>query len=63
LVDTLNTLGKEKICELNVTSKGVEEIVNEIIDILEKRKKCRVGIVDWIGRLEKEGLLSEFLKI
>jgi len=63
LIDALNALGKEKVCELNVTSKGIEEIVNEILDILEKRKKCHVGIVDWIGKLEKEGLLSEFLKI
>lgn len=63
LVDALNVLGKDKVCELNVSGKSVEEVVEEILEVLEKRKKCRVGIVDWIGKLESEGLLSEFLKI
>jgi hypothetical protein len=29
---------------------------------LEGKKKCRVGIVDWLGKLEGEGRLREFLK-
>ncbi|MEM2117909.1 MAG: adenylate kinase family protein [Candidatus Bathyarchaeia archaeon] len=63
LVDALNVLGKDKVCELNVSGKSAEEVVEEILEVLERRKKCRVGIVDWIGKLESEGLLSEFLKI
>ena len=63
LVDALKVQGKEKVCELDVTGKSVEEIVNEILNILMGRGKCRVGIVDWIGKLESEGLLEEFLKI
>lgn len=63
LVDALNVHGKEKVCELDVTGKSVEEVVSEILDILGGHKKCRVGIVDWLGKLENEGLLEEFLKI
>ncbi|MEM3700126.1 MAG: adenylate kinase family protein [Candidatus Bathyarchaeia archaeon] len=63
LVDALKVHGKEKVCELDVTGKSVEEVVDEIWNILMKRGKCRVGIVDWLGKLEKEGLLGEFLKI
>jgi adenylate kinase len=63
LVDALNVHGKEKVCELNVTGKSVEEVVNEILDILMGHEKCRVGIVDWLGKLESEGLLKDFLKI
>jgi len=63
LVDALKVHGKEKVCELDVTGKSVEEIVNEILNILMGRGKCRVGVVDWIGKLESEGLLEEFLKI
>ncbi|MGC8895916.1 MAG: adenylate kinase family protein [Candidatus Bathyarchaeia archaeon] len=63
LVDALKVHGKEKVCELNVTGKRVEEVVNEILDVLNGRGKCRVGVVDWIGKLEREGLLDEFLKI
>ena len=63
LVDALNVHGKEKVCELDVTSKSVEEVISEILDVLGGHKKCRVGIVDWLGKLENEGLLEEFLKI
>jgi adenylate kinase len=63
LVDALKVHGKERVCELDVTGKSVEEIVNEILDILRGHGKCRVGVVDWLGKLEREGLLEEFLKI
>jgi adenylate kinase len=63
LVDALNTHGEGKVCELDVTGKSVKEVVKEILDILGGRKKCCVGVVDWLGKLESEGLLGEFLKI
>lgn len=63
LVDALNAQGKGKVCELDTSSKPVEEIVDEILAILESRRKCRVGVVDWIGKLENEGLLDELLRI
>jgi len=62
LVDALNVHGKEKVCELDATGKSVEEVVSEILDVLDGHKKCRVGVVDWLGKLENEGLLEEFLK-
>ena len=63
LVDALNVHGEGKVCELDATGKSVEEVVSEILDILGGHKKCRVGVVDWLGKLESEGLLEEFLKI
>jgi adenylate kinase len=63
LVDALKVHGREKVCELDVTGKSVEEVVDEILGILMGHGKCRVGVVDWIGKLESEGLLDEFLKI
>lgn len=63
LVDALKVHGKEKVCELDVTGKSVEAVVNEILNILKGCGKCRVGVVDWLGKLESEGLLEEFLKI
>ena len=63
LVDALNIHGEGIVCELDVSGKGVEEIVGEILDILNGSKKCRVGVVDWLGKLEDEGLLGEFLRI
>jgi adenylate kinase len=63
LVDALNAHKEGIVCELDVTSKSAEETVREILDILNERKKCYVGIVDWLGKLESEGRLEEFLRI
>ena len=62
LVEALNFHDKEKVCELNVTGKSVEEVVEEILGVIEGRKNCLIGIVDWLGMLEKENLLDEYLK-
>ena len=51
-----------KVCELDVTGKTVEENVTEIMDVLEKGKKCYSGFVDWLGMLEREGLTDQYLK-
>jgi adenylate kinase len=52
-----------KICELDVTGKTVEENVAEILEVLDRGKKCGVGIVDWLGLLEREELTDQFLKV
>ena len=61
LIEAIQTQ-QGKICELDATGKTVEETVNDITDVLEKGKKCHSGIVDWLGMLEKEGLIDEYLK-
>jgi adenylate kinase len=63
LVDALNVHSEEKVCELDTSGKSVEEIVSEILTVLEKHKKCGVGLVDWLGKLESEGVLDDYLKI
>jgi adenylate kinase len=63
LVEALSEHEKEKVCELDVTGKTVENVVTEILAVLNSRKKCRVGCVDWLGMLETQGVLDEYLKI
>ena len=63
LVEALREQEEGKVCELDITGKAVENVVREILAILDGRKKCRVGCVDWLGMLEKEGLTDEFLKV
>ena len=63
LSDALNVYERGKVCELDVSGKSVEETVGEILDVLNGSKKCRVGVVDWLGKLESEGILEEFLRI
>ena len=51
-----------RVCELDVTGKPVVEVVDWILEVLEKRRTCLVGTVDWMGTLESEGILDEYLK-
>jgi adenylate kinase len=62
LIDAINAVGATKVCELNITGKTVEETSEEILSLIVDPSKCVVGIVDWLGKLEKEGLLDKYLK-
>jgi adenylate kinase len=63
LVEALREHGKEKVCEMDVTGKTIDQSVIDALAMLHSHKKCRVGCVDWIGTLEKEGVLDDYLKI
>ncbi|MEM3725514.1 MAG: adenylate kinase family protein [Candidatus Bathyarchaeia archaeon] len=63
LVEALGVFGKSGICELDVSGKSVKAVVDEIFEILRGQRRCRVGVVDWLGFLEAEGLLNDYLKI
>lgn len=63
LVEALNNQDQKKICELDVTDKTVEEIIKEILAILNNHKTCHTGGIDWLGILEREGKLDEYLRI
>ncbi len=63
LVEALSKHEREKVCELDVTGKTVKDSANEVVAIINSRKKCHAGCVDWLGMLENEGLTSEYLKI
>lgn len=62
LIDALNAVGATKVCELNITGKTIEETSEEILSLINDPSKCVVGIVDWLGKLESEGLLDKYLK-
>jgi adenylate kinase len=62
LVDALNTVSVTKVCELNVTGKTVKQTGEEILSLIDNPTNCVFGIVDWLGKLESEGLLDEYLK-
>lgn len=63
LIEALQEHEKERVCEMDITGKTVEAVVNEILTYLNKNKKCSVGRVDWLGMLEKDGIVDEYLKI
>lgn len=63
LVEALKFHKEEKVCELDITGRSVEDVVKDIMEIMDGHRKCRVGIVDWLEKLEKENLLDEYMKI
>ncbi|MEM2914938.1 MAG: AAA family ATPase, partial [Candidatus Bathyarchaeia archaeon] len=62
LYDAIKCCGVDKVCEIDVTGRRIEDIVEEILLVLNGKKKCEVGIVDWLGKLEYEGKLDEYLE-
>lgn len=62
LADAVANVGKEKICEIDTTGQTVDAIVDQILSVLRGKKRCAIGIVDWLGRLEEEGSLDQYLK-
>jgi adenylate kinase len=62
LCDALSACGADKICEIDVSNKTADAVVEEMMMVLQKRKVCKVGTVDWLRKLENEGQLEEFLK-
>jgi adenylate kinase len=63
LVDALNAGMEGKTCELDTTGSSPEETAKQMLAVMKHPEKCSVGIVDWLGKLENEGRLDEFLRI
>jgi len=61
LYDAVKRCGVDKVCEIDTTSKSLKEIVQEMMEVLNGVKECKVGIVDWLSKIESEGKLEEYL--
>jgi adenylate kinase len=61
LIETLQKQPKEKVCELNITGKSLQEVIPEVMTVLECKKKYPIGNVNWLSILEKEGTLEQYL--
>ena len=62
LYDAVRAVGLGRVCEVDVTGRNIEEVVDDMVSVLDGKKQCTVGIVDWLGKLECENRLGEFLK-
>jgi len=62
LWEAVSACGAEQVCELDVSGRAVEDVVKAIGSILEGGGRCERGVVDWLGKLEREGRLSDFLR-
>jgi adenylate kinase len=61
LVEALQKQPSERVCEIDVTGKTVDTTLTEVINVLEGKQKCYFGFVDWLGLLEREGKIDEYL--
>ena len=62
LSDVLSTIDATRVCEIDVSGKNLDLIIEEITEILNTKKSCNFGKVDWLGKLELEGQLEDILK-
>jgi adenylate kinase len=62
LADAVTNVGEDKVCEIDTTHQTADATASQILSTLRGRKRCAVRIVDWLGRLEEEGSLDQYLK-
>jgi broad-specificity NMP kinase len=61
LIDAIEQYGSEKVVEIDVTDKCIDDVVNEILAILSNLNNGKRKHINWIETLEKEGILNEYL--
>jgi len=59
--NAISVLGENKVCEIDVTNKGIEEIVNEILDSIREEACPSKHLIDWTLLLDYK-LLDKFLR-
>ena len=58
LVEAIEALGPDLVCEADTTGRTPEETVDEVLGILEGSMPCRRNLVDWLGSPETRALLK-----
>ncbi|RLI32318.1 hypothetical protein DRO66_11510 [Candidatus Bathyarchaeota archaeon] len=58
LVEAIEALGPDLVCEADTTGRTPEETVDEVLGIVEGSMPCRRNLVDWLGSPETRGLLE-----
>ena len=58
LVEAIEALGPDLVCETDTTGRTPEETVREVLSIVEGSTPCRRKLVDWLGSPETRALLE-----
>jgi len=58
LVEAVEALNPEVVCEVDTTGISPDEAADEVLAIMEGRKPCRRGLFDWLGWPEARELLE-----
>jgi len=58
--DAIDVCGLEKVYQINVTRKNVDEIIYEILEFLNVKRKKSENI-DWISEMERNGKIDKII--
>jgi len=58
LVEAIEALGPDLVCEADTTGRTPDETVDEVLSIVEGSMPCRRNLVDWLGSPETRGFLE-----
>jgi adenylate kinase len=61
LINVIERYGSEKVVEIDVTNKEIDDVVNEILKRLSIPDSSNQKYINWFETLEKEGILNEYL--
>ena len=62
LCDALSVCNEDKVCEIDVSGKDENAVIEEILLLLKKKQDFYFGTIDWLRKLESTGQLEEFLR-
>ena len=58
LVEAIESLGPDLVCEADTTGRTPKKTVDEVLGIVEGSIPCRRNLVHWLGSPEARGLLE-----
>ncbi|HYA82871.1 MAG TPA: hypothetical protein VEH06_05395, partial [Candidatus Bathyarchaeia archaeon] len=61
LYDSLETFGRERVVELDVTEKTSKEIADDVISKLRKKSRKQIESIDWLSLVYEKGDAQKFL--
>jgi len=62
LYDSLETFGRERVVELDVTEKTSKEIADDVISKLRKKSRKQIESIDWLSLVYEKGDAQKFLE-
>jgi len=63
LIDTMQSFGRRKVCEIDTTGKALNLIVSEALTLLGRRSCRCVGKVNWLDKLSATGQSDKLMDI
>jgi adenylate kinase len=58
LIEAVNLYGSERIHEVNTTNKTVAEVVNEIVNVINQKRKPVLCLCNWLDKIKVDQLIK-----